>query len=232
MGAVEVAQVTTDYLHARIAVAIRDAECSHGLGAFACADCRADAVLAEFAPELERLRAKVTAHGLAVDAEVARLSKEVERLRAALAEARADLERMVAGASTQIGDVIREREEQRQRAEKAAAELADYRAAAGAEADLADELKAALKFLYARQVHDGPGLRLDGQRCRGRAADALAWYGVGARDAPHRDEYPLDQSDLAACARTLDMAPDHIAERMRPVFDLYVAALDISGDDS
>lgn len=89
------------------------------------------------------------------------------------------------------------------------------------------DARAALEFLYARQAHDGPGVRLDGGRCRGRSADALAWYGAGVRDEPHRDEYPRDRADLAACQRTVDMAPSHIAERMRPVLDRYAAALDI-----
>ena len=87
------------------------------------ADAIADAALADVAPELERLRGELAE---AQEVTIASLDSQVERFR----EEVADLHRALV---KEIG-----------RAKQAEAKLADYRAAAGAEADLADELKAEL----------------------------------------------------------------------------------------
>lgn len=89
----------------------------------------------------------------------------------------------------------------------------------------AAQLRVALDFLYARQVADGPGIKFTADRVRGTSADALAWYGAGARDAPTEDEYPLDNDDLGACERTYAMAVGQCAERMLPVLEKYRAAV-------
>lgn len=101
-------------------------------------DLLVDAMLAARDEEMERLRAELeecarsyrALNAITDSVRAGRVEqreradaavRKAEQLRAELAEAREKLERMVAGASTQIGDVIREREEQRQRAEQAEA---------------------------------------------------------------------------------------------------------------
>lgn len=87
------------------------------------------------------------------------------------------------------------------------------------------EAEAELKFVGDRYLADGSGVRFTSGRCTGVSADALAWYAVSVRGEPVEGEYPRDPSDLAACERTLEMAPVHLRERMAPVIEKYRAAV-------
>lgn len=82
-----------------------------------------------------------------------------------------------------------------------------------------------LRFMARRYLSNGPGLNFRPTRCSGVSSDAMAWFAVGMRDEPRREEYPLDPSDLAACERTYEMAPEFLRERMEPVLARYRAAV-------
>lgn len=82
-----------------------------------------------------------------------------------------------------------------------------------------------LRFVAARYLADGSGANFRSTRCTGVSSDALAWYAVERRDEPKPHEYPLDPSDLAACERTYEMAPEFLRERMDPVLAKYRAAV-------
>lgn len=80
---------------------------------------------------------------------------------------------------------------------------------------------AELRFIVSRRLADGSGAYFGTDRCTGISSCALAYYGVGHRAEPEPHEYPRDESDLAACERTYDMAPPHVREQMLPVLVLY-----------
>jgi hypothetical protein len=82
-----------------------------------------------------------------------------------------------------------------------------------------------LRFVARRYLADGSGANFRSTRCMGVSSDALAWYAVGIRVEPMPEEYPLDPSDLAACERTYEMAPEFLRERMEPVLTRYRAAV-------
>lgn len=93
-----------------------------------------------------------------------------------------------------------------------------------------------LDFVLAREAatakHERP-------RCYGVSSDALTLYALGKGERPlipgtpssstggswHGDEcgrnYPHDESDLAACELTYEMAPDQVREIMLPVLDEF-----------
>lgn len=78
-----------------------------------------------------------------------------------------------------------------------------------------------LSFVARRYLADGSGVNFRGGRCTGVSSDALAWFAVGRRDEPKLGEYPADESDLAACERTYEMATEFLQERMLPVLERY-----------
>jgi hypothetical protein len=81
-------------------------------------------------------------------------------------------------------------------------------------------------FMVARHQARARGSFHGSDRCWGVSSDALADYSLGLRGAPTRRDYPFDPSDLAACERTFRMAPEHLQQVMRPVLDLYRAAVE------
>jgi hypothetical protein len=92
--------------------------------------------------------------------------------------------------------------------------------------ELAVEQRESLRFVASRYLADGSGVRFSNDRCTGRSSDAMAWFGVGMRPEPVRkDEYPRDESDLAACERTYGMAPPHVQRRMLPILQAYRDAI-------
>lgn len=82
-----------------------------------------------------------------------------------------------------------------------------------------------LRFVAARYLADGSGANFRSTRCTGHSSDALAWFAVGMRSEPEPKDCPLDPSDLAACERTYEMAPEFLRELMAPVLARYRAAV-------
>ena len=59
-------------------------------------------------------------------------------------------------------------------------------------------------------------------RCWGISSDALVDYVFGLRDEPTAVwGYPSDPSDLAACQRAYDMAPERVQRLMDPLMTKY-----------
>lgn len=92
-------------------------------------------------------------------------------------------------------------------------------------ADHYDELKDSLEFVGARYLADGGGANFRSTRCTGVSSDALAWFAVGIAAEPELYQYPRDPSDLAACVRTFEMAPQHLQKVMRAMLAKYRAAV-------
>lgn len=88
-----------------------------------------------------------------------------------------------------------------------------------------ERITAELRFVADRYLKDGSGANFRADRCTGVSSDAMAWFGIQMRGEPQDHEYPADESDLAACERTYEMAPPHVQARMLPVLQSYRLAV-------
>ena len=96
---------------------------------------------------------------------------------------------------------------------------------AALDAALARERRAEVErdFLLVRASEAG-AVRFTAERFTGISSNALVRFAFTGLE-PGPGEYPHDGSDMAACERTVLMAPKHLAARMGPLMDKYRAAL-------
>jgi hypothetical protein len=173
-------------------------------------------------PAVERHRNEVLDAAVGVAAELLWLHAEAVWLGQDVEDS---LRRAVRSAHQRIDELVAEKQSERSSRQAWAEE-------AMREDQIAEKMLAAvarydsrLRFVAARYLSDGSGLNFRGGRCTGVSSDALAWFAVERRDEPKPHEYPLDPSDLAACERTYEMAPEFLQERMAPVLARYRAAV-------
>ena len=85
------------------------------------------------------------------------------------------------------------------------------------------ELEAERDYLLRRSMEAGR-CGFDADRDVGRSSNALVYYAFGAPE-PTEDSYPVDASDLAACYRARNNAPQHLWPKMNALLPKYEAAV-------
>lgn len=85
-------------------------------------------------------------------------------------------------------------------------------------------LRSDVAFLLARAAKAGQVEFGDQNRFVGTSSNAMVRWAYGGAE-PARHEYPSDAQDLAACQRTVAMAPPHRQARLRAILTEYERSL-------